>query len=410
MTAAFTPLAGGSVTSPPGFTAAAAHAGLKADGALDVALIVSAASCATAGVFTRNAMRAAPVIYDADLLSERPGRVRAVAMNARVANACTGPEGLEAARAMARAAEEAAGLPPRTALVLSTGVIGVPLPVERVAAGLRDAAARLSDAGGPDAARAIMTTDTRPKHCAVRLETPTGPITIGGIAKGAGMIHPDMATLLGVLTTDAVSEPSVLGPFLKRVADRSFNAISVDGDTSTNDTVLLLANGASGIDPARDGSTWKVFEEAVTDVARTLALAVVRDGEGATKVLEIHVVGAQTEAFAREVGRAIARSLLVKTAIYGADPNWGRVLAAAGAAGVPLTPDRVGLQAATDGDWMTLAAGGATAHPDPARARAIFQQDTIRLRLDLGVGRAEAVVWTCDLTPDYVRINSDYTS
>ncbi|HEY3279159.1 MAG TPA: bifunctional glutamate N-acetyltransferase/amino-acid acetyltransferase ArgJ [Gemmatimonadales bacterium] len=410
MTSAFAPLPDGSVTSPPGFTAAAAHAGLKANGALDVALVVSSTSCATAGVFTRNAVRAAPVVYDANLLSERPGRVRAVAMNARVANACTGADGLEAARAMARAAEEAAGLPPRTALVLSTGVIGVPLPVERVAAGLRDAAARLSETGGADAARAIMTTDTHPKHCAVRLETPAGAITVGGIAKGAGMIHPDMATLLGVITTDAASEPSVLSPFLKRIADRSFNAISVDGDTSTNDTVLLLANGASGIDPARDGATWKLFEEAVTEVARTLALAVVRDGEGATKLLEIHVVGAQTEAFAREVGRAIARSVLVKTAIYGADPNWGRVLAAAGAAGVPLTPERIGLQAATDGEWITLAAGGATAHPDPARARAVFQQHTIRLRLDLGVGRAEAVVWTCDLTPDYVRINSDYTS
>ncbi len=412
MSSAFAPLQDGSVTSPTGFTAAAAHAGLKADGALDVALVVSATSCATAGVFTRNAVRAAPVLYDADLLSERPGRVRAVAMNARVANACTGADGLEAARAMARAAEAAAGLPPRTALVLSTGVIGVPLPVDRVAAGLRDAAGRLSQSGGADAARAIMTTDTRPKYCAVRLDTPSGPITIGGIAKGAGMIHPDMATLLGLITTDATSEPSVLAPLLKRVADRSFNAISVDGDTSTNDTVLLLANGASGIDPARDGATWKLFEEAVTDVARTLALAVVRDGEGATKLLEIHVVGAQTEAFAREVGRAIARSTLVKTAIYGADPNWGRVLAAAGAAGVPLTPDKIGLQAAADGidGWITLAAGGATAHPDAARARAVFQQDTIRLRLDLGVGRAEAVVWTCDLTPDYVRINSDYTS
>src|SRR6266850_1942161 len=296
MTSAIAPLPDGSVTSPAGFTAAAAHAGLKPDGALDVALIVSTASCATAGVFTRNAVRAAPVIYDADLLGERPGRVRAVAMNARVANACTGPEGLEAARTMARAAEEAAGLPPRTALVLSTGVIGVPLPVDKVAAGLREAAARLSAAGGTDAARAIMTTDTRPKHCAVRIDTPAGAITIGGIAKGAGMIHPDMATLLGVLTTDAASEPSVLGPFLKRVADRTFNAISVDGDTSTNDTVVLLATG------------------------------------------------------------------------------------------------------------------GATAHPDPERARAIFQQKTIRLRLDLGVGRAEAVVWTCDLSPEYVRINSDYTS
>ncbi|HEV8265342.1 MAG TPA: bifunctional glutamate N-acetyltransferase/amino-acid acetyltransferase ArgJ [Gemmatimonadales bacterium] len=415
MTSALTVLPDGSVTAPAGFTAAAVHAGLKTDGTPDVALLVSATSCATAGVFTRNAVRAAPVVYDADLLSERPGRMRAVAMNARVANACTGAAGLEAARAMARAAEEAAGLPPRTALVLSTGVIGVPLPVDKVAAGLRDAAARLARDGGAAAARAIMTTDTRPKHCAVRLETPAGAVTIGGIAKGAGMIHPDMATLLGVLTTDAASEPSVLGPFLKRVADRSFNAISVDGDTSTNDTVLLLANGASGIDPARDGATWKQFEEAVTEVARTLALAVVQDGEGATKLLEIHIVGAQTEATAREVGRAIARSTLVKTAIYGADPNWGRVLAAAGAAGVPLTPERLGLQAASrkdgaDDDWITLAAGGATANPDLGRARAIFQQNNIRLRLDLGIGRAEAVVWTCDLSPDYVRINSDYTS
>jgi glutamate N-acetyltransferase/amino-acid N-acetyltransferase len=410
MPSALTAIADGSVTSPAGFTAAAAHAGLKADGALDVALLVSATSCASAGVFTRNALRAAPVIYDADLLSERPGRVRAVAMNARVANACTGAPGLDAARAMARCAEEAAGLPPRTALVLSTGVIGVPLPVDKVAAGLRQASGRLSNAGGVEAARAIMTTDTRPKHCAVRLDTPGGAITIGGIAKGAGMIHPDMATLLGVITTDAVSEPGVLGPFLKRVADHTFNAISVDGDTSTNDTVVLLANGTSGVDPARDGSTWKLFDEAVTEVARTLALAVVEDGEGATKLVEIQVVGAQTETHAREVGRAIARSALVKTAIYGGDPNWGRVLAAAGAAGVALVADHLGLEAASDGEWLTLAAGGATAHPDPARARAIFQQKTVRLRLDLGLGRAEAVVWTCDLSPDYVRINSDYTS
>ncbi|PYO62182.1 MAG: ornithine acetyltransferase [Gemmatimonadetes bacterium] len=410
MTATLDSLPDGSVTSPRGFSAAAAHAGLKADGAPDVALLVSATSCATAGVFTRNAVRAAPVLYDADLLSERPGRVRAVAMNARVANACTGAAGLDAARAMAQAAEQAAGLPPRTALVLSTGVIGVPLPVAPVADGLRQAAARLSAEGGADAARAIMTTDTRPKHCAVRLDTPSGAITVGGIAKGAGMIHPDLATLLAVLTTDAVAEPATLAPLLHRVADRTFNAISVDGDTSTNDTVLLLANGTSGVDPARDGALWTQFEAAVQQVARTLALAIVADGEGATKVLEIHVVGGTSEKAAREIGRAIARSTLVKTAIYGADPNWGRVLAAAGAAGVPLTVDRLTLQAAEGDEWLTLATGGATANPDLGRARSVFQQKTIRLRLDLGVGRAEAVVWTCDLTPDYVRINADYTS
>jgi len=401
---------GGSATSPGGFTAAAAHAGLKLDGALDVALLVSATSCAAAGVFTKNALRAAPVVYDAEMLADRPGRIRAVAMNARVANACTGAGGLEAARAMARAAEEAAGLPPRTALVLSTGVIGVPLPVDKVARGLREAAGKLSAAGGGDAARAIMTTDTRPKHCAVRLETPSGPITIGGMAKGAGMIHPDMATLLGVLTTDAVSDPVTLRPFWKRVVDHTFNAISVDGDTSTNDTVLFLANGQTGIDPSRDGATWKLFEDAATEVARTLALAVVEDGEGATKQLQIQVVGAQTEAHAREVGRAIARSTLVKTAIYGGDPNWGRVLAAAGVAGVALVADRLSLEAATGDGWLTLASGGATALADPAKARAIFEQKAIRLRIDLGLGRSEAVVWTCDLSPDYVRINSDYTS
>lgn len=413
MPSAFTAIDGGSVTSPAGFSAAAVHAGLKSDGALDVALLVSATSCASAGVFTRNAIRAAPVLYDADLLSERPGRMRAVAMNARVANACTGAAGLEAARAMARCAEEAAGLPPRTALVMSTGVIGVPLPMDKITTGLRQAAANLSPTGGIAAARAIMTTDTRPKHCAVHLDAPGGAgmgINIGGIAKGAGMIHPDMATLLGIITTDAVSEPGMLAPFFKRVVDRSFNAISIDGDTSTNDSVVLLANGASGIDPARDGGLWKLFEEAVMEVARTLALAVVEDGEGATKLVEIHIIGAQTEGHAREVGRAIARSSLVKTAIYGGDPNWGRVLAAAGAAGVALVPDRLGLEAALDGQWLTLATGGATAHPDIARARAIFQQKNIRLRLDLGLGRAEAHVWTCDFSPDYVRINSDYTS
>jgi len=407
---ALTEMPNGSVTSPRGFTAAAAHAGLKADGALDVALLVSATSCATAGVFTKNALRAAPVIYDADLLAERPGRMRAVAMNARVANACTGAPGLAAARAMAQAAEQAAGLPPRTALVLSTGVIGVPLPHEQIADGLRAAAGRLTPDGGPDIARAIMTTDTRPKHCAVRFETPAGIVTVGGVAKGAGMIHPDMATLLAVLTTDAVGEPAGLQPLLRRVADRSFNAISVDGDTSTNDTVLLLAGGASGVDPSLDGALWKTFEDAVLQVARTLALAIVSDGEGASKVVEIQVVGGASEAAAREVGRAIARSALVKTAIYGADPNWGRILAAAGAAGVPLAVDRLSLQASADGEWLTLATGGATAHADLSTARAIFQQKTIRLRVDLGLGRAEAVVWTCDLTPDYVRINADYTS
>src|SRR5256886_4199001 len=410
MSSGLTEIPSGSVTSPRGFTAAAAHAGLKADGAPDVALLVCATSCARAGVFTKNAMRGGPVTYDADLLAERPGRIRAVAMNARVGNAGTGAPGLAAGSAMAKAAEQAAGLPARTALVLSTGVIGVPLPLEQISGGLQAAAAHLTADGGPEAARAIMTTDTRPKHCAVRFETPAGMITVGGIAKGAGMIHPDMATLLAVLTTDAAGGPAPLPPLVRRAAHPSFNAISVDGDTSTNDTVLLLAGGASGVDPARDGAVWKAFEDAVLHVARTLALAIVADGEGASKVVGIQVVGGAGGTSAREVGRAIARSVLVKTAIYGADPNWGRILAAAGAAGVALAAERITLQAGADGKWGTLASGGAVAHAEVAAARAIFQQKTIRLRVALGLGRAEAVVWTCDLTPEYVRINADYTS
>src|SRR5438034_9784669 len=271
--------------------------------------------------------------------------------------------------------------------------------------------AGLKSDGALDAARAIMTTDTRPKQCAVRVDTAAGAFTVGGIAKGAGMIHPNLATLLAVLTTDAGGDAASLAPLLRRVADRTFNAISVDGDTSTTDTVLLLANGAAGLEPFHDGALAKALEDAVQQVARTLALAIVEDGEGATKVVEIQVTGGATEAAAREVGRAIARSTLVKTAVYGADPNWGRVLAAAGAAGVALTPEKLTLSAQADGDaWLMLAQGGATAHPDPAKARAIFSQKRLRLRLDLGMGRAEAVVWTCDLSPEYVRINADYTS
>lgn len=407
------PLPDGSATSPHGFTASAVAAGLKDDGQLDVGLLASASSCTAAGVFTQNRVRAAPVLYDEALLKERPGRLRGVVMNARVANACTGEAGLRAAAAMARAAEAALELPPRTMLVLSTGVIGLQLPLERIERAVQRAAKRMSPAQGPEIARAILTTDTRPKYVAVRVETNGGAVTVGGMAKGAGMIHPNLATLLGVLTTDAAVEVAPLSDLLRRVVDRSFNAITIDGDTSTNDTVLMLANGASEVEVRRDLEGWKAFEDAVALVARELALMIVRDGEGATRFVEIQVTGAPTEPMARELGRAIARSSLVKTALAGGDPNWGRILAAAGASGVPVVPERLLLAAqrrAPAGEWLVLARDGATADADEAAAHAVFEASEIVLRLDLGMGGAEATVWTCDLSEEYVRINAHYRS
>ncbi len=407
----------GSVTTPRGFSGAAVAAGLKDAGQLDVGLLVSASPCSAAGVFTQNRVRAAPVLYDEALLKERPGRLRGVVMNARVANACTGERGLKAAEAMTRAAESALELPARSMLVLSTGVIGVQLPLDRIERGVQRAAKGLSPGLGPELARAIMTTDTRPKHLAVQVQTNGGVVTVGGMAKGAGMIHPNMATMLAVITTDAVVEVAQLRDLLRRVTDRSFNAITIDGDTSTNDTVLMLANGATEIEVRRDLESWKQFEEAVALVARELALMIVRDGEGATRFVEITVRGASTEAMARDIGRAIARSALVKTALAGGDPNWGRILAAAGAAGFPVVPERLQLAAqrraepgGPGGNWLVLAQDGATADADEATAHAIFTAPEVALRLDLGLGGAEATVWTCDLSEDYVRINAHYRS
>lgn len=410
----FTNIPDGSVTSPHGFVAGSAAAGLKTGDMPDVALLISETPCSGAGVFTQNRVRAAPVLYDQALLLERPGRLRGVVMNSKYANACTGQAGAEAAAKMAEIAETAAQIPARSVFVLSTGIIGMQLPMAKIEYGLQRAAACLSSAGGIDAARAIMTTDKRPKHVAVSVETKAGPVTIGGIAKGAGMIHPNMATLLGVLTTDAVVDAAHLDALLRKAADRTFNAITVDGDTSTNDTVLMLANGASEIAITRDPEGWKRFEEAVEHVARELALMVVRDGEGATRFVEIIVEGANTETVARSVGRAVAKSALVKTALAGGDPNWGRILAATGASGVPVHPDRLRLSAKiggqSDEEWLVLAEDGATADAEEAAAQRVFAAPEIVLRLELGIGGAAASVWTCDLSTEYVRINADYRS
>ena len=393
--------------------------------ALDLALIVSDAPCAAAGVFTQNRFPAAPVLYDRAALQANPAAMRAVVINAGNANACTGQQGLADAARMAALAEAELGLPAGSALVMSTGVIGVPLPMDKVEAGIREAGtpARSVPPGGSAqtgqsrnthtavaglrpshdgvqlAAQAIMTTDTKPKLAARWV----GGASLMGIAKGAAMIHPNMATMLAVVVTDAVVEPAELHATLRCAVDRSFNAISVDGDTSTNDTVLVLANGLAGpVDPA-------TFETALTEVCIDLAQQIVRDAEGATKFVTVRVSGAASEADARQVAQTIAASLLVKTAVYGGDPNWGRVLAAAGRSGVALDPARAALWFSGDGggEYQVVAAGAPLPY-DEAEAARIFACHELLIHLDLGAGAAGATVWTSDLTHDYVSLNAHY--
>ncbi len=405
----------GTVTSPMGFTAVAVPAGLKKDNQLDLAIVISAQDCACAAMFTRNQVVAAPVIVDRQTLAENNTTIRVVVANAKNANACTGEPGLANARETQRLAAAALGIQPHQVLLLSTGVIGVPLPMDKIGAGIQTAVAALkrgdttaAEHGGDAAARAIMTTDTRPKHLAVTVALPGGPVTIGGMAKGAGMIHPHMATMLAVLTTDALIAPDVLTALLHTAVNGSFNRISIDGDTSTNDTVLLLANGLSGTAVA-DAASQAAFGDALQVVCRELAMMIVKDGEGATKFVEIQVTGAPTAADAHAIANTMATSPLVKTAFAGSDPNWGRLLAAAGRAGVPFNQNAADL-------WVGVAEarelhlvhqGTPTAYQEAAAA-AIFAQPAFKVLLTIGTGESTAVVWTCDLSHDYVTINADY--
>ncbi len=395
----------------PGFRFAGVSCGLKPQTAayggraLDLALVVSDAPCAAAGVFTQNRFPAAPVLYDRQALQANPAAMRAVVINAGNANACTGQQGLADAARMAALAEAELGLPAGSALVMSTGVIGLPLPMDKVEAGVSEAALLARSETGQSgegrklAAQAIMTTDTKPKLAARR----AGPAKLLGLAKGAAMIHPNMATMLAVIVTDAAVEPAALHAMLRRAADRSFNAISVDGDTSTNDTVLVLANGLAGPVNAAD------FGAALVEVCTDLAQQIVRDAEGASKFITVQVSGAASEAAARQVAQTIATSVLVKTAVYGADPNWGRVLAAAGRSGVDLDPARTALWFAGDGgaEYQVVTAGAPLAY-DEAEAARIFTCRDLLIHLDLGAGAAGATVWTSDLTHDYVSLNAHY--
>jgi glutamate N-acetyltransferase/amino-acid N-acetyltransferase len=305
-------------------------------------------------------------------------------------------------------AAEAFGCKPAQVLVLSTGLIGVQLDLDKIESGIRQAAPKLSPDNGPSAARAIMTTDTIKKHNAVSVHLPGGDVTIGGIAKGSGMIHPDMATMLGVLTTDAAIEPELLAELLSEAVDRSFNRISVDGDTSTNDSVLLLANGASEV-LVNDAASRAAFTEGLDWICLDLAHSIVRDGEGASKFVTLQIAGAREESEALRIGRTIATSPLVKTALAGSDPNWGRILGASGRAGVDLDPIHLGLWIGRGEDIeLQLVQDGAPLPYSEAKALEVFRSPEIIVRLDLGLGEASATIWTCDLTQEYVSINAEY--
>ena len=398
----------GSVTSPQGFIAAAVAAGIKQSGRPDLVLVAADRDCAAAGVFTRNRVAAAPVLLDRATLAAGPAALRGVLINAGNANACTGEPGLADAREMQRLAAAALGTRPEQLLVMSTGVIGVPLPMTRVAAGVAALAPLLSAGGGLAAAEAIMTTDTRPKRAAVVVDLPDGQVTIGGMAKGAGMIHPDMATLLGVLTTDAVVAPGVLDSSLREAVAASFNAISIDGDTSTNDSIILFANGAVGVAVADDESRAR-FAAALTDLCVQLAQMIVRDGEGATRFVTLVVSGAASTVDARRVADTIATSPLVKTAFAGGDPNWGRIMMAAGRSGAALDPARLALSVIAPGaPPLQLVRGGTPTGYAEADAAAVFAQPEFTVHLDLGLGDGAATLWTTDLSHEYVSINADY--
>ena len=391
----------GSVTSPEGFSAGATGAGIKEKDSLDIAILSSKVPCVTAGLFTTNRIKAAPVVLSRQRLKN--GKAVAVVVNSGCANACTGEQGRKDSAEMAELAAEVIGVPPEEVLVASTGVIGEPMPMARVRAAMDQIT--LSRDGGHKLARAIMTTDTVPKEAAVKIDG-SGSI-IGGVAKGSGMIHPDLATMLCFITTDASVELDFLRAALRQAADISFNMVSVDGDTSPNDMILIMANGLAGSEPIQQSSRQaEAFQRALNQLCIHLAKSIARDGEGATKLIEVVVNGAPDEADARVAARTIASSPLVKSAIHGSDPNWGRVVVAAGRSGVDVVEAKIDLYI---GGICLVKAG----HPLPFNKKEvvkILDENEVSIVLNLNLRRATATAWGCDLSEEYVTINSQYTT
>lgn len=396
----------GTITTPQGFSAGATYAGIKKAGkdVLDLGIIYSSEPCVVAGVFTTNKIKSAAIVINQQVLKKK-GKISAVVVNSGCANSSTGEQGLQDAFEMAAATAKALGIEPDEVLVTSTGVIGVRLPMKSIREGVNNIV--LSTEGGHEFTRATMTTDTVPKEIAITVKTKDTSFTIGGVAKGSGMIHPNLATMLVFLTTDATVESDFLESALKSAADISFNMISVDGDTSPSDTVLLMANGVAGNKPISTGSSVApVFQQVLDNVCIYLAKAIARDGEGATKLIEMTVKGALNLMEARQAARTIVSSNLVKAAVYGNDPNWGRVTAALGRSGVELNEAKLDVVMA----GIHVLKNGQPVPFERETAVKALQQKEVNISVDLNLGDAEATAWGCDLTEKYVVINSAYTT
>lgn len=402
----------GGVTAAKGFQAAATAAGIKYQDRMDMAMIVSETDAVAAGTFTTNVVQAAPVKWDRNVVEEgRP--VRAVVVNAGIANACTGAEGMECCRKTAEALEQALQIPSGQVLVASTGVIGMQLPMDKLSAGVKKMAPELehSPEKGRQAACAIMTTDTKSKEAAVTFQVEGKTVTIGGMCKGSGMIHPNMCTMLSFVTTDLAISRELLQEALKEDVQDTYNMVSVDGDTSTNDTVLLLANGMAGNPEITEkDENYRKFAEALHYVNTTLAKKMAGDGEGATALFETRVIHADTKEHAKTLAKSVICSSLTKAAIYGHDANWGRILCALGYSGVKFDPEAIELFFESKSGRIRIYQNGVAADYSEEEATKILSEEEVTVLVDMKMGEAEACAWGCDLTYDYVKINADYRS
>ncbi len=391
------------VTAPRGFSASGISAGIKKNGGLDIALVFSERPANAAGLFTLNKVRGHSLDLCANNLKD--GNARCVFINSGNANACLGPSGYEDAVTITKKCASILNIHPGEVLTGSTGVIGHPLPMDKVLSGIKSACSELSSENGIVAARAIMTTDTYPKEASVSFEIKGKTVTIGGMAKGSGMIHPNMATIIGILTTDALISPALLKSLLKESADLSFNRISIDGDTSVCDKVLILANGMSETPEITEGtSDYDTFKYALTAVSVALAKMIAADGEGATKLIEIKVLNAQSPDDAHKAAKTVANSPLVKTAFYGEDANWGRILTAVGYSGAEFDPKETSIRIGP----LLLYSKGLAIPFNESDAKKVLKEKALLVIIDFGTGSYDTTVWTCDLSHDYIDINANY--